>query len=175
MLSISKNTSGHWRMFFPVSKFFTSTKSYQFWCKVFINNSQGVTWRFRPRKIKNSEIDGTICQKKQHSELQKFKKGNVAALWLCKKLWLRRPETFGNEWQKREHFLRILFNVASVVNIKLELDELIFLLLDNTNYVMQNLISKFRQCSIISRNQVICLKSWKLWQAPTTIRFNIFN
>ena len=60
------------------------------------------------------------------------------------------PETFGNKWQKREHFLRILFNVAHVVNIKLVFTDWFFLLLDNTNYVMQNLIPKFRQSCIIS-------------------------
>ena len=119
LLFNSKNTNGCWGMFFPVSKVFTSTKSYRFWRKGFINNSPGVTWKFRQRNLKKSEIDCTISQKKSHSELQKFKKDIVAGLWLCKKLWLRRPETFENEWQKREHFLRILFNVASVVNIKL--------------------------------------------------------
>ena len=119
LLSISKNTNGCWGMFFPASKVFISTKPYWFWYKGFINNSLGVTWKFCPRNFKKSEIDCTISQKKNHSELQKFKKGNVAAIWLCKKLWLRRPETFKNELQKREHFLRILFNVARVVNIKL--------------------------------------------------------
>ena len=98
---------------------FASTKSYWIWRKGFIDNSLGIAWKLRPRNFKNSEIDCTISQKKNHSELQKFKKGNVAAIWLCKKLWLRRPETFGNELQKREHLLRILFNVARVVNIKL--------------------------------------------------------
>ena len=115
---------------------FTSTKLYWFW-----------------RNFKNSEIDCTSSEKKNHSELQKFKKGNVATLWLFKKLWLRRPETFENKWQKRDHFLRTLFNVAGVLNIKLLTDcfyGLIFSLLDNTNYVMQNLIPKFRQSSIIS-------------------------
>ena len=85
----------------------------------FYFNKMEVTWKFCPRNFKNSEIDCTISQKKNHSELQKFKKDNVAAIWLCKKLWLRRPETFENEWQKREHLLRILFNVARVVHIKL--------------------------------------------------------
>ena len=98
---------------------FASTKSYWIWRKGFIDNSLGIAWKLRPRNFKNSEIDCTISQKKNHSELQKFKKGNVAAIWLCKKLWLRRPETFENEWQKCEHFLRILFNVVDVVNIKL--------------------------------------------------------
>ena len=102
--------------FFPASKDFTLTKSYWFWYKGFINNSLGVTWKFCPRNFKNSYIDCTISQKKNHSELEKFKKGEVAAIWLCKKLWLSRSETFENEWQKREHFLRILFNVARVVN-----------------------------------------------------------
>ena len=119
LLSISQNTDGCWEMLFPFSKVFTSTKSYWFWYKGFINNSLGVTWKFCPRNFKNSEIDCTISQKKNHSELQKFKKSNVAGLWLCKNLWLRRPETFENKRQKREYFLRILFDVASVVNIKL--------------------------------------------------------
>ena len=88
---------------------FISTKPYWFWYKGFINNSLGVTWKFCPRNFKNSEIDCTISQKKNHSELQKFKKSNVAAIWLCKKLWLKRPETFENEWQKREHFLGLPF------------------------------------------------------------------
>ena len=113
-----------WGCFFPASKVFTSTKSYWFWYKGFINNSVGVTWKFCPRSFKNSEIDCTVSQKKnqkKNSELQKFKKGNVATIWLCKKLWLRRPETFENEWQKLEHFLRILFNVACVVDRKLVL------------------------------------------------------
>ena len=137
-------------MFFPASKVFTSTKSYWFWYKGFINNSLGVTWKFCPRNFQNSEIDFTISQNKNHSELQKFKKGNVAAIWLCKKLWLRRPETFQNESQKREHLLRILFQCGSCASYKIGFYGLIFLLLDNTNYVMQNLIPKFRQGCIIS-------------------------
>ena len=39
---------------------------------------------------------------------------------------------------------------------------------------MQNPIPQFRQSFIILKKQVICLKNWKLWQAPTTIEFNIF-
>ena len=27
---------------------------------------------------------------------------------------------------------------------------------------------------LFSRNQVFCLKIWKLWWAPTTLQFNIF-
>ena len=39
---------------------------------------------------------------------------------------------------------------------------------------MQNSIQKFRQSSIVSRNQVSYLKNWKFSQAPTTIDFNNF-
>ena len=39
---------------------------------------------------------------------------------------------------------------------------------------MQNATQKFRQSSLFSRNQVFCLKIWKLWQAPTILQFNIF-
>ena len=39
---------------------------------------------------------------------------------------------------------------------------------------MQNVIQRFRQTLLFSRNQVFCLKNWKLWQTPTTIEFNIF-
>ena len=119
LLFISKNTNCYWGMFFPTAKVFTSTKSYRFCRKGFINNSLGITWKFRLIYFKKGEIGCAISQQKNHSELQKFKKGNVADIWLCKKLWLRRPETFENEWQKREHVLKILFHVAGVVNIKL--------------------------------------------------------
>ena len=68
-------------------KAFTLTKLYWFWYKGSINNSLGITWKFCLRNFKNSEIDCTIYQKKNHSlfELQKIKIGNVAAIWLCKK------------------------------------------------------------------------------------------
>ena len=119
LLSISKNTMVAGECFFLASKDFTLTKSYWFWYKGFINNSLDVTWKFCPKNFENNEIDCTVSQKKNHSEMQKFKKDNVAAIWLCKQLWLRRPETFENELQKREHLLRILFNVVRVVNIRL--------------------------------------------------------
>ena len=93
LLSISKNTGGCWEMLFPFSKVFTSTKSYWFWYKGFINNSL----KFCPRNFKNNEIDCAIYQRKIHSELQKFKEGNVAAIWnqvICLKNWkLSRPPT----------------------------------------------------------------------------------
>ena len=39
---------------------------------------------------------------------------------------------------------------------------------------MQNLIPKFRQCSIIFKKPGHLSEKWKLWRAPTTIEFNIF-
>ena len=39
---------------------------------------------------------------------------------------------------------------------------------------MQNLIPKFKKSSIISEKQIIFLKNWKLWQAPTRIEKLIF-
>ena len=33
---------------------------------------------------------------------------------------------------------------------------------------------KLDKALIFPRNQVICLKNWKIWRAPTTIKFNIF-
>ena len=35
-------------------------------------------------------------------------------------------------------------------------------------------MQKFRQSAIASRNQVFCLKIWKLWQAPTILQVNSF-
>ena len=32
----------------------------------------------------------------------------------------------------------------------------------------------FHKALLFSRNQVFCLKNWKLWQSPTIIEFNIF-
>ena len=110
LLCIFKNTSGCWGMSFPASKVFTSTKWYWFWYKGFTNNSPGVTWKLCLRNFKSSEIECSILEIKTILfEIQKFKTGNVAATWLCEKLWLRRPEMFANEWQKCEHFLKKLF------------------------------------------------------------------
>ena len=39
---------------------------------------------------------------------------------------------------------------------------------------MQNTMQKFRQNSIVLRNQVFCLKIWKFWRAPTNLQFSIF-
>ena len=39
---------------------------------------------------------------------------------------------------------------------------------------MQNAINNLDKALLFLRNQVFCLKIWKLWQAPTTLQFNIF-
>ena len=95
----------------------------------FINKSLGVTWRCCIRNFKSCEIDcSTISQKKIHNlfELLKLKIADIAAIWLCK--WFRRPETFANEIQKCEHFLRILFffkkiNIPKIYNQTTERSE----------------------------------------------------
>ena len=65
------------------------------------------------------------------------------------------------------------FNVARVVNLKLAFIERFFY-----NLVILIKLCKVRylhlhKAPLFPRNQVICLKNWKLWQAPTTIKFNI--
>ena len=69
-------------------------------------------------------------------------------------------------------FLQI--KVACVVNIN-------FFFMD---WFCYNLIILFKECKILlknldkallfSRNDVLCLKMWKLWRAPTTLEFDIF-
>ena len=39
---------------------------------------------------------------------------------------------------------------------------------------MQNAMQNLDKALLFSRNQVFCLKNWKLWRAPTTINFNNF-
>ena len=39
---------------------------------------------------------------------------------------------------------------------------------------MQNPMLNLVKAYLFLRNQVICLKSWKLWRAPTYVEFNIF-
>ena len=70
----------------------------------------------------------------------------------------------------------LMLKVARVVNIKLFFHELILLI---------DLIILIRKCEtpfknldtslLLLRKQLLCLKNWNLWQAATTIEFNIFN
>ena len=39
---------------------------------------------------------------------------------------------------------------------------------------MQNPIQNLDKALLFSRNQVFCLKIWKVWRAPTTPQFSIF-
>ena len=65
------------------------------------------------------------------------------------------------------------FKVAGVVNLRLAF----------TQWFFYNLVILIKLCKIrylnlnkallFPRNQVICLKNWKFWWAPTTIKFNI--
>ena len=67
-----------------------------------------------------------------------------------------------------------LIKVAHVVTLKLAFTEWFF----------YNLVLLIKLCKIwyldldkallFPKNHVICLKIWKLWQAPTTTQFNIF-
>ena len=53
-----------------------------------------------------------------------------------------------------------------------------------TDWPFYNLVTLIKWCKIrylnldkalfFPRNQVICLKNWKLWQAPTNMKINIF-
>ena len=68
----------------------------------------------------------------------------------------------------------ILFKVARVVNLRLAFK----------NWFFYNLMILIKLCKIrylfldkallFARNQVICLKIWKLWRIPTIIKFIIF-
>ena len=56
--------------------------------------------------------------------------------------------------------------------------------LDFTDWFVYNLVILIKLCKtrylnlektlLFPRNQVICLKCWKLWRAPATVEFNIF-
>ena len=68
----------------------------------------------------------------------------------------------------------LIIKVVCMVNLKLAFTEWFF----------YNLVILMKLCKIwylnldkallFLRNQVICQKKWKLWQAPTTTKFNIF-
>ena len=67
-----------------------------------------------------------------------------------------------------------IFKVTYVFNLKLVFTEWFFY-----NLVIQIKLHKMRYLNLdkallFPRKQVICLKNWKLWRAPTTIKFNHF-
>ena len=101
-------------------------------------------------------------------------------LWMDKRLLLFNKNK-PNFWPKSKHKLRIetkadrfiLLQVARVVNLKLAF----------TDWFFDNLIILIKLCKmqylnldkalLFLRSQVICLKNWKLWRAPTTVESNI--
>ena len=70
------------------------------------------------------------------------------------------------------------------VEKRLKMARMVNLRLAFTEWVFYSLVILIKLCKIwylnlykallLTRNQVICLKNWKLWRAPTTIKFNIF-
>ena len=76
-------------------------------------------------------------------------------------------------------FLENLFDnavkVACVVNLKLAFTDWFF-----HNFVILIKSYKIRYLNLdkallFPRNQAICLRNWKLWRAPTNVKFNIFS
>ena len=70
--------------------------------------------------------------------------------------------------------LQLFVNVACVVDIKLLFFDWfcynLIILIKLRTVPYKNL----DKALLFSRNQVFCLKIWKLWRAPTTLQFNIF-
>ena len=72
--------------------------------------------------------------------------------------------------------LNVFFLVACVVNyFKIDFSRTDFFY----NFVILIKFCKIRYLilekhPLFTRNQVICIKIWKLWWAPTTVEFNIF-
>ena len=64
------------------------------------------------------------------------------------------------------------WNRLCVANLKFVFMDWMFLCFNNSDQVMLNLILKL---SLLPRTQVVCLKNGKFWQAPTSIKFNIFG
>ena len=92
----------------------------------FINKSLGITWGYCLRNFKSSEIDcSTISQKKIDYlfELLKLKIADVAAIWLCKKLWFRW------KWNKKmwallkDTFFKKKIDISKIYNQTIERSE----------------------------------------------------
>ena len=95
-------------------------------------------------------------------------------LWSSFSSFLRKCDIFNIDHWDNCTFVNYLVKVARVVKSKLAF----------VDWFFYNLIILIKLCKIqdlnldkaplFPRNQVICLKNWKLWRAPTTIKFNIF-
>ena len=66
------------------------------------------------------------------------------------------------------------FKVARMVNLKLTFTEWFFYNLIILIKLYKIWYLNLDKAILFPRNQVICLKNWKLWRAPTTIKFDIF-
>ena len=67
------------------------------------------------------------------------------------------------------------FKVARVVNLKFAFTEWLFYNLIKVMKLHKILYLDLDKALLFSRNQVICLKNWKLWRVPTTVKFNNLN
>ena len=64
---------------------------------------------------------------------------------------------------------RLTSKVACMVKVKLFLDWFYYNLI-----ICKIAYKNLDKAQLFSRNQVSCLKIWKLWRAPTILQFNIF-
>ena len=105
------------------------------------------------------------CSRRPWNAQEKNTKGNNL-LFMNKSLTCAHLKTS----QLRNKYLK----VAREINLKLTFTDRFF----------KNLIILIKLCKIrylnldktllFPRNQVICLRNWKLWRAPSSIKFNIF-
>ena len=77
-------------------------------------------------------------------------------------------------WNVRKSNENVWIKVARVVKLKLAFTEWLFY-----NLVILIKLYKIRyqnldNALLFPRNQATCLKNWKLWRAPTTIKFKIY-
>ena len=85
-------------------------------------------------------------------------------LWSSFSSFLRKCDIFKIDHWDNCTFVNYLVKVARVVNSKLAF----------ANWLCKIQYLNLDKAPLFPRNQVICLKNWKLWRAPTTIKFNIF-
>ena len=77
-------------------------------------------------------------------------------------------------WNVRKSNENVWIKVARVVKLKLAFTEWLFYNLVILIKLYQIRYQNLDNALLFPRNQAICLKNWKLWRAPTTIKFKIF-
>ena len=79
-----------------------------------------------------------------------------------------------NIYTEKTFFKKIFFNMARVANINCFFMDWFYydliILIKERETPYRNL----DKALLFSRNQVFCLKNWKLWRDPTPMKFNIF-